>query len=123
MGCSLFKRLAEAHPSAVTRLRLQYRMAADIMAVCNELIYGQQLRCGSQQIAQATLVISCTSLLTPPRTADDAWEEALEWERSGRAREVDSPSASRGLGRISQWLHHALKVAACILVALPCWTQ
>jgi hypothetical protein len=44
---SLFKRLSEAHPSAVVTLPVQYRMAADIMALPNALIYNDALRCGT----------------------------------------------------------------------------
>lgn len=47
LGDSLFKRLSEAHPKAVVSLPVQYRMAADIMALPNALIYGDALRCGT----------------------------------------------------------------------------
>ena len=40
---------------AVVVLRQQYRMAADIMALANELVYGGQLRCGSDAVAEAAL--------------------------------------------------------------------
>ena len=52
MGVSLFRRLCEAHPRAVARLRRQYRMAADIMGVSSALVYGGQLRCGSAAVAR-----------------------------------------------------------------------
>lgn len=55
LGASLFKRLCEAHPQAVVALRRQYRMAAPIMALPNELVYGGQLRAGSEAVAAARL--------------------------------------------------------------------
>ncbi|RKO95130.1 hypothetical protein CAUPRSCDRAFT_4452, partial [Caulochytrium protostelioides] len=51
-GTSLFKRLSEAHPDAVSELTLQYRMNADIMALSNTLVYDHKLRCGTSLIAQ-----------------------------------------------------------------------
>ncbi len=44
-------------------LRKQYRMAADIMALANELVYGGQLACGSAVVAEAALQLprSCES--------------------------------------------------------------
>ena len=40
---------------AMVVLRQQYRMAAAVMALANELVYGGQLRCGSDAVAEATL--------------------------------------------------------------------
>eukprot|EP00887_Chlorella_sp_A99_P004604 scaffold4.g4604.t1 len=57
LGVSLFRRLAEAHPGAVVTLPVQYRMAADIMALPNALVYGGQLVCGSEGVAQAALAL------------------------------------------------------------------
>ena len=57
MGVSLFRRLTEAHPRSVCRLCQQYRMAADVMEPANELVYGGQLRCGSEAVAFAKLVL------------------------------------------------------------------
>jgi superfamily I DNA and/or RNA helicase len=55
MEVSMFKRLGEAHPNSVVRLTAQYRMNADIMTVCNTLIYEHQLQCGSQVVANGCL--------------------------------------------------------------------
>eukprot|EP00624_Nannochloropsis_granulata_P004146 evm.model.NODE_30790_length_18481_cov_18.195553.8 len=55
MGESLFSRLAHAHPQAVQRLTFQYRMNRDIMSVCNTLVYANQLQCGDDRVADATL--------------------------------------------------------------------
>ena len=54
---SLFKRLSDAHPSAVVRLGSQYRMNADIQLLSNELVYGHRLRCGNDDVASARLVL------------------------------------------------------------------
>ncbi|KAG1804110.1 Dna2-domain-containing protein [Suillus subaureus] len=54
---SLFRRLSEAHPHAVVDLTYQYRMNEDIMQLSNRLIYGDRLRCGSEEVAKRTLVI------------------------------------------------------------------
>ena len=44
MDISLFKRLAEAHPDAVTWLDTQYRMNDDVMAIANTLEYDRKDR-------------------------------------------------------------------------------
>ncbi|KAL4079032.1 Dna2-domain-containing protein [Scleroderma citrinum] len=54
---SLFRRLSEAHPHAVVDLTYQYRMNEDIMQLSNKLIYGNRLRCGSETVAQRSLVL------------------------------------------------------------------
>ncbi|XP_058104199.1 DNA replication ATP-dependent helicase/nuclease JHS1 isoform X2 [Magnolia sinica] len=58
MGISLFCRLSEAHPQAISALQCQYRMCAGIMELSNALIYGNRLRCGSGKIANAKLEFS-----------------------------------------------------------------
>uniref|UniRef100_N1R0U4 DNA replication ATP-dependent helicase/nuclease n=1 Tax=Aegilops tauschii TaxID=37682 RepID=N1R0U4_AEGTA len=76
MGISLFWRLSEAHPQAISALRcqlkisfvpvnsclettfLQYRMSSGIMELSNSLIYGNRLCCGSLEIANAKLKFS-----------------------------------------------------------------
>ncbi|KXZ52798.1 hypothetical protein GPECTOR_8g185 [Gonium pectorale] len=55
LGVSLFRRLSEAHPQAVVTLRSQYRMAADIMALSNALVYNGRMLCGNELVANATL--------------------------------------------------------------------
>ncbi|KAK8715914.1 hypothetical protein V6N13_043239, partial [Hibiscus sabdariffa] len=67
MGISLFCRLSEAHPQAIAPLQSQYRMCQSIMELSNALIYGDRLRCGSPEIANAKLKftkpISCSPWL------------------------------------------------------------
>ncbi|KAL5560584.1 hypothetical protein UlMin_036795 [Ulmus minor] len=58
LGVSLFRRLSEAHPHAISALRSQYRMSQGIMELSNALIYGDKLRCGSSDIADAKLKFS-----------------------------------------------------------------
>ena len=48
MDISLFKLLSEKHPSAIVRLRYQYRMNEDIMMLANELIYGHRMQCADK---------------------------------------------------------------------------
>jgi len=57
LDVSLFRRLSEAHPHAVVDLTYQYRMNEDIMQLSNTLIYGNRLRCGSEAVAQRSLVL------------------------------------------------------------------
>ena len=57
MDVSLFKRLVDAHPQAVSTLNLQYRMNEDIMLVCNTLIYEHRMACASESVAKAKLFV------------------------------------------------------------------
>lgn len=88
MGISLFRRLSEAHPQAISMLQnqvsfiywdglmllgvlyqdilnVQYRMCRGIMELSNALIYGDRLCCGSAEVANATLVLSTSSSNSP----------------------------------------------------------
>ncbi|PRT54330.1 DNA replication ATP-dependent helicase/nuclease DNA2 [Wickerhamiella sorbophila] len=55
LGESLFKRLCDAHPSAVVNLSHQYRMNGDIMNLSSTLIYNGMLKCGSEAVKNARL--------------------------------------------------------------------
>ncbi|KAK0473383.1 DNA replication factor Dna2-domain-containing protein [Armillaria novae-zelandiae] len=57
LDVSLFRRLSDAHPHSVVDLAYQYRMNSDIMMLSNKLIYGDRLRCGSQTVANRSLVL------------------------------------------------------------------
>ncbi|KAK0443455.1 AAA domain-containing protein [Armillaria borealis] len=57
LDVSLFRRLSDAHPHSVVDLAYQYRMNSDIMMLSNKLIYGDRLRCGSQAVANRSLVL------------------------------------------------------------------
>ncbi|KAI5968532.1 dna2 [Candida margitis] len=69
---SLFKILAEAHPSAVSELTEQYRMCEDIMQVSNILVYENKLKCGSPAVANQCMEIpfpeAASSFIASPDT-------------------------------------------------------
>ncbi|XP_020229292.1 DNA replication ATP-dependent helicase/nuclease DNA2 isoform X2 [Cajanus cajan] len=65
MGISLFCSLSEAHPQAILALQSQYRMCQGIMDLSNALIYGDRLRCGSFEVANAKLEFSGLSCGLP----------------------------------------------------------
>ncbi|KAJ2719684.1 DNA replication endonuclease-helicase Dna2 [Coemansia sp. Benny D115] len=73
LGTSLFKRLCEAHPSAVVRLEYQYRMNADIQRLANNLIYDGHLRCGSLAVAKQRI-----NYKIDPAAAVDGWPFAVK---------------------------------------------
>ena len=58
MDISLFADLSEAHSDAVISLNYQYRMNTDIMSLTNELVYKNQMKCGSDEVAAAKLLLS-----------------------------------------------------------------
>jgi len=58
MDVSLFRRLSEAHPSAVVHLASQYRMNTDIMLLSNTLVYNHRLKCGSPEVATRSLQLT-----------------------------------------------------------------
>ncbi|KAJ3163715.1 Tripartite DNA replication factor [Geranomyces michiganensis] len=58
---SLFKILSEAHPAAVVNLEHQYRMCKDVMLLSNVLVYGNRLRCGTEEVANARLKLPTES--------------------------------------------------------------
>ncbi|KAG0498633.1 hypothetical protein HPP92_003324 [Vanilla planifolia] len=64
MKVSLFCRLSEAHPQAIATLQCQYRMCSGIMELSNLLIYGNRLRCGSPEIADAKIKLSLAEPIT-----------------------------------------------------------
>ncbi|CAI5478109.1 unnamed protein product [Closterium sp. Yama58-4] len=57
LGVSLLQRLAEAHPAAVAHLSTQYRMCRPVMALANALVYDGRLKCGSEAVSNARLVL------------------------------------------------------------------
>ena len=79
----LFKRLAEAHPKAVCRLRRQYRMAADIMALPNALVYSGQLRCAHPALETASLALPHPRDCKPAPGSEAAWAAASTLTVSG----------------------------------------
>jgi len=57
LDVSLFRKLSEEHPSAMTILEHQYRMNEDIMLLSNILVYDGLLKCGSEDVAKRSLQI------------------------------------------------------------------
>lgn len=54
-GVSMMKHLADAFPTAVAQLTLQYRMHADICELCNIVVYKGKLLCGSEDVRSKKL--------------------------------------------------------------------
>ncbi|GAA5886249.1 hypothetical protein JCM6882_001581 [Rhodosporidiobolus microsporus] len=79
LDVSLFKRLSDAHPTAVVNLAHQYRMNEEIMLLSNELIYDGKLKVGNVEVGKQRLTLP----------AEEKLEELPEWEK-----EVVDPSRS-----------------------------
>ncbi|KAI3653772.1 hypothetical protein MP228_001719 [Amoeboaphelidium protococcarum] len=62
MEQSLFEYLYIQHPQAASSLKIQYRMNEDIMYLCNNLVYKNQLTCGSQQVASRQLQLDYSKI-------------------------------------------------------------
>lgn len=60
LDVSLFRLLSDEHPESVVDLTYQYRMNEDIMSISNKLVYGERLKCGSEEIAKQGLVLPTT---------------------------------------------------------------
>lgn len=85
LDVSLFKRLSDAHPSAVVPLSSQYRMNEDIMLLSNKLIYEDRLRCGNETIAKQTLQLphqSACADIGKSTCGADCWIQGLLEEES-----------------------------------------
>ncbi|XP_027113474.2 DNA replication ATP-dependent helicase/nuclease JHS1-like [Coffea arabica] len=99
MAISLFCRLSEAHPQAISALQSQYRMCAAIMELSNALIYGNRLQCGSAEIANAQLIYPCPSstpewlneALNPERPVIFINTDFLEAHESNESKAVNNP--------------------------------
>lgn len=67
---------------AVFTLRRQYRMAADIQALPNALVYSGELRCGSDEVANARLALPWLAQLlhgSGPALATPRWAMEVGW--------------------------------------------
>ena len=105
MATSLFSRLCQAHPAAVCRLRMQYRMAADIMAISSQLVYSGELVCGSPARDVQDTSMTCPGhvlrrarLRLPGGGQRDA-QPAAARPRPRRARSPAVPAGGRRVGR------------------------
>lgn len=81
---SLFRRLCERHSEAMVLLKKQYRMTQDIMAVCNEIVYGGSLQCGNAEIAQQLLQTKYMEM----RETESNEMEGVKKEVEGKWREA-----------------------------------
>ncbi|XP_021612067.1 DNA replication ATP-dependent helicase/nuclease JHS1 isoform X4 [Manihot esculenta] len=112
MGISLFCRLSEAHPQAISALQSQYRMCQGIMELSNALIYGDRLRCGSSEIANGKLnfsrLKSCSSwlneVLNPHRPIVFVNTDKLPAFEAKDSKTVNNPVEAYILAEITQEL-------------------
>ncbi|KAK3141673.1 hypothetical protein QOZ80_4BG0336940 [Eleusine coracana subsp. coracana] len=112
MGVSLFWRLSEAYPQAISALRCQYRMSSGIMELSNSLIYGNRLSCGSLEIANAKLKFSgrepvhlkLKEILNPDRAVIFANTDQIPALESKEHRTVNNPTEAH----IVSWITREL---------------
>ncbi|TVU15982.1 hypothetical protein EJB05_39528, partial [Eragrostis curvula] len=112
MGISLFWRLSEAHPQAISALRCQYRMSSGIMELSNSLIYGSRLSCGSLEIANAKLKFSgrepvnlkLKEILNPDRAVIFANTDQIPALEAKEHRTVNNPTEAH----IVSWITREL---------------
>lgn len=57
-GVSMLKRLAERQPESIAKLTLQYRMHENICNLCNEIVYGGELKCANETVRTSKLILS-----------------------------------------------------------------
>lgn len=112
MGVSLFCRLSEAHPQAISPLQSQYRMCQNIMELSNALIYGDRLCCGSPEIANAKLNLTkldlCSSwlqtVLDPKKTVVFLDTDLLPAFEAKDQKSVNNPTEARIIAEITEAL-------------------
>ncbi|KAL6651284.1 hypothetical protein ACP70R_010209 [Stipagrostis hirtigluma subsp. patula] len=112
MGISLFWRLSEAHPQAISALRCQYRMSSGIMDLSNSLIYGDRLCCGSVEIANAKLKFSgresvqlkLKEILNPDRAVIFANTDQIPAFEAKEHRTVNNPTEAHIISWITKEL-------------------
>ncbi|DAZ96408.1 TPA: hypothetical protein N0F65_012489 [Lagenidium giganteum] len=84
MDVSLFRRLSEAHPEAMTQLSYQYRMNQHVMLLANRLVYGGKLKCGSFGVASNQLKIrNRSSFASLSRQLQLSWPMNVVWNDQG----------------------------------------
>jgi DNA replication ATP-dependent helicase Dna2 len=116
---SLFRVLCEAHPHALVTLRTQYRMNAEIMRLCNELIYGFRMRCGISAVARGRLSLARLEVFTRFEMFHQNWIRfALESEPPVLFYDTDPVPMHERRGQGSKVNHGEAAVASAIVVAL-----
>jgi DNA replication ATP-dependent helicase Dna2 len=117
---SLFSRLAAAHPSAVSALCLQYRMAADIMSLTNAAVYSGRLKAASDEVAARCLSLPHNA---PPGAPSWAVEAAKPDRRAVflctdglgvRGQENRSPMRNDAEGRVAVQLARVLQAMGAL---------
>ncbi|KAG2574315.1 DNA replication ATP-dependent helicase/nuclease JHS1-like isoform X2 [Panicum virgatum] len=112
MGVSLFWRLSEAHPQAISALLCQYRMSSGIMELSNSLIYGNRLCCGSLEIANAklkfsgreTVQLKLKEILNPDRAVIFANTDQIPALEAKDHRTVNNPTEAHIISWITKEL-------------------
>ncbi|KAJ7863097.1 DNA replication factor Dna2-domain-containing protein [Mycena olivaceomarginata] len=113
LDVSLFRRLSDAHPQAVVNMAHQYRMNEDIMTLSNKLIYGDRLSCGSEAVANQSLVLPDTRFLDNMHIAkschaDGCWIDRLMAE-SCRAVFVDTDAVPAQDSRVGDLVQNEVE--------------
>ena len=105
LDVSLFKMLSDNHAESVVNLEHQYRMCEDIMTLSNTLIYSGRLKCGTQAVADSSIIIPHIGGL------------GLHHHNSQSARHVDPHKVCANSTRGSCWLRDLLdpSVKACFV--------
>ncbi|ERN15260.1 hypothetical protein AMTR_s00056p00216230 [Amborella trichopoda] len=112
MGVSLFCRLSEMHPQAISTLQRQYRMCADIVVLANALIYGHRLQCGSSEVANAKLMVSTSisvkswikEALDPNRPVIFINTDSLPAPEAKQNKSMNNPSEAQIVSEITREL-------------------
>ncbi|GMH33433.1 hypothetical protein BSKO_01267 [Bryopsis sp. KO-2023] len=122
MADTLFETWANAYPKIVVPLRVQYRMAADIMSLANTLVYDGSMRCGLERVSKRRLRYraedaTCINEFPP-------WiREALDPESRVRFLDVDSfvpdPSQTRRIQNAAEGRIVGRLVEGLLLLGLP----
>ncbi|KAF7346336.1 DNA replication helicase [Mycena sanguinolenta] len=113
LDVSLFRRLSDAHPHAVVNMAHQYRMNEDIMTLSNKLIYGDRLTCGSEEVANQSLVLPDTKFLDNMHIgrschADGCWIDRI-MAQSCRAVFVDTDAVPARDSRIGDLVQNEVE--------------
>ncbi|TKY88582.1 hypothetical protein EX895_002571 [Sporisorium graminicola] len=103
LDVSLFKLLSDRHgKEAMVALRSQYRMNDHIMRLSNHLVYGGQLRAGSESVRDRTLILPRLGVL---RAVEERWMKTL-LQPETKVRLLDT--SKRSLSEVAESKHGEL---------------
>jgi DNA replication ATP-dependent helicase Dna2 len=108
LSTPLFQRLAQAHPASVTALPVQYRMAEDIQALPNALVYDGKLRCGNEHVATQTLALKCFARGPASKEEEEEQEKEDASPRRACAKPVGAIPGVVGADAATWLLQHVL---------------